>query len=122
MPKNTKQRARAANRARTQIYRRSRSNRALQRRMLIGLGIFVVLAVVLGLIATSGGTVSPNPSTSATSPPSPDDPQGLVAAATAHPNDPDTVGALASYFDQTGQYDRALSLYQHYLQLRPDDA
>ncbi len=119
MPQRAKQRARAANRARTQIYRRSRSSRALQRRMLVGLGIFVVLAVVLGLIATSGTTTQPSPPTAATDNSAP---QSLIAQATAAPNDPQTVSALADYFDTTAQYDRLTALYQQYLAARPNDA
>lgn len=119
MPKSTKQRARAANRARTQIYRRSRSNRALQRRAMIALGIFVVLALVITLVATVGSSTGPSAPTAASSD---DGPQSLVAAATARPNDPNTVSALADYFDTTAQYDRLIALYQQYLAARPTDA
>jgi tetratricopeptide (TPR) repeat protein len=119
MPKSAKQRARAANRTRTQIYRRSRSNRALQRRAMIVLGIFVVLALVITLVATVGNSTGPSAPTAASSAAGP---PSLVAAATARPNDPDTVSALADYFDTTAQYDRLIALYQQYLAARPTDA
>ncbi len=49
-------------------------------------------------------------------------PNQLIARATASPNDPEAVGALADYYDKTGQYQPALALYQRYIALRPDDA
>jgi tetratricopeptide (TPR) repeat protein len=118
MPKSARQRARAANRARTQIYHRSRSSRATQRKAMVALGIFVALALIITLVATVGSSSPPPVPTPAASD---QGPQSLVAAATATPNDPDTVSALADYFDTTAQYDRLTALYQSYLKARPTD-
>jgi tetratricopeptide (TPR) repeat protein len=119
MSQRARQRARAANRARTQVYRRSRSSRALQRRLIVGLGVFVVVALVVTLVATVGSSPTTTVRTTAASDTGP---RSLILAATAQPNNPDTVAALADYFDTTAQYDRLIALYQQYLLARPADA
>lgn len=85
---------------------------------MIILGIVVAGSLLVALIATfsSNGTVATGTQPSAS------DPNQLIRAATANPNDSDTVGNLADYYDKTGQYQQALVLYQRYLLLRPDDA
>ncbi len=89
------------------------------RRGIIILGIVVAASLVFVLVGTS------TPSTTGTSAPttlSQTDPNQLIARATASPNDPEAVGALADYYDKTGQYQPAFALYQRYILLRPDDA
>ena len=86
---------------------------------MVVLGIVIAASLVVALVATytTGST-----NTAGTTVPAADDPNQLIAAATANPNNPDIVGNLANYFDQTGQYQNALVLYQQYLKIRPDDA
>lgn len=121
MPSSAERRRRTANRARTSLPQRRRptSNQRFARRGLIVLGILVAAALVVSLVGTitisTNGT--PNPTT-----PSRTDPSQLIARATASPNDANVVRDLADYYDQTGQYQQALVVYQRYLQLRPDDA
>jgi len=120
MPSSTQRRKRAANRARTNLpQRRPTSSHRLVRRWLIIVGIVVAASLVFVLVGTS------TPSTTgplAPTTPSQTDPNQLIARATANPNDSDAVGALADYYDKTGQYQPALALYQRYIALRPDDA
>ena len=120
MPSST-QRRRAANRTRTTLPQRRRptANQRLARRGLVILGIAVSLSLVIALVATftTSTTGIPAPTTLSQT-----DPNQLIARATASPNDPEAVGALADYYDKTGQYQPALALYQRYVLLRPDDA
>lgn len=122
MGKTARRRA-AANRARARLpyhTSRARARQKTRQRALVILCVVVATALVVTLVATvSSPPAQPTPVRRSSDP---NDPQSLVAAATARPDDPQTVGALADYFDKTGQYDRALAMYQHYLQLRPDDA
>lgn len=122
MGKTARRRA-AASRARAQLpsrHSRARAQQKTRRRALVICCVVVATALVVTLVATvSNPPAQPTPVRQSTDP---NDPQSLVAAATTRPNDPETVGALADYFDKTGQYDRSLALYQRYLQLRPDDA
>lgn len=116
-------RRRAAHRARARLpgrHSRARAQERARRRAIAILGVVVATALIVTLVATV--STPPAPPTPVPRSADPNDPQSLIAAATATPNDPDTVGALADYFDKTGQYDRALALYQQYLALRPDDA
>lgn len=121
MPKSAKKRTRTANRSRTQMPRKRRttSRQLLARRGLIVLGIVVAASLVIAIVGTNS-TTSTTPATVSSS--SQGDPNALIAAATRNPNDADTVGNLADYYFQTGQYPAAQTLYQKYLQLRPDDA
>ncbi len=120
MPLSTQRRKRAANRARTNLpQRRPTTSHRLVRRGIIILGIVVAASLVFVLVGTS------TPSTTGTPAPttlSQTDPNQLIARATASPNDPEAVGALADYYDKTGQYQPAFALYQRYILLRPDDA
>ena len=86
---------------------------------MIVLGIVIAASLVVALVGTvtttnSGATVGPTPASS--------DPSQLIRAATANPNDGDSIGALADYYNQTGQQQQALALYQKYVALRPSDA
>jgi tetratricopeptide (TPR) repeat protein len=122
MSQNARRRARAASRARAQLprHRRPNTSQKLARRGIIVLGIVVVASLLIAVVGTigssNGGGQQANPTLGAS------DPNRLIAAATANPNDGDTVGALADYYDKTGQYQQALSLYRRYIALRPDDA
>lgn len=121
MPSSAKKRTRAATRARTALPRKKRANTShlLARRGMIALGIVVAASLVVALI----GTVSSTTGTSTSVPvSSQSDPSQLIRAATANPNNSDAVGALADYSYQTGQQQQALTLYQRYVTLRPDDA
>jgi len=85
---------------------------------MVVLGIVVAVSLVVAIVGSV--SISDNGTTSTV--PSQSDPNQLIRAATANPNDSDTVGNLADYYDKTGQYQQALVLYQRYLLLRPDDA
>src|SRR4051794_20749619 len=119
MPTSAKKRARSAARARTALpqKRRASSSQVLARRGMIIVGIAVAGSLLIALVATFSAPDPAGPGTQ----PSASDPKQLIRAATANPNDSDTVGNLADYYDQTGQYPQALVLYQRYLVLRPDD-
>lgn len=121
MPSSTKRRARAASRARTTLPRKRRAtaSQVLARRGMIALGIVVAASLIVALVGT---VASNNQGSAPVATPSRSDPNELIRAATANPNDGDTVGALADYFNNTGQYQLALVTYQRYLLLRPDDA
>lgn len=120
MPSSAERRRRAANRARTHLpQRRPTATHRLARRGLIILGIVIAGSLILALVGTF--TVSQNGTVAPTTP-SRTDPSQLIARATANPNDANVVRDLADYYDQTGQYQQALLVYQRYLQLRPDDA
>jgi tetratricopeptide (TPR) repeat protein len=86
---------------------------------MIILGIVIAASLVVALVGTvtttnSGTTAGPTPVSN--------DPSQLIRAATANPNDGDSIGALADYYNQTGQQQQALALYQKYVALRPSDA
>lgn len=120
MPSSAERRRRAANRARTHLpQRRPTATHRLARQGLIILGIVIAGSLILALVGTF--TVSQNGTVAPTTP-SRTDPSQLIARATANPNDANVVRDLADYYDQTGQYQQALLVYQRYLQLRPDDA
>jgi len=121
MPSSAERRKRAANRARTNLPQRRgpTASHRLARRGLIVLGIVIAGSLILALVGTftmsQNGTIAPTT-------PSRTDPSQLIARATANPNDANVVRDLADYYDQTGQYQQALLVYQRYVQLRPDDA
>lgn len=86
---------------------------------MIALGIVVAASLIVALVGT---VASNNQGSTSVATPSRSDPNELIRAATANPNDSDTVGALADYYNNTGQYQLALVSFQRYLLLRPDDA
>ena len=122
MPSSTRKRSRSANRARTTLPRKRRAtaNQVLARRGMIILGIVVAGSLVVALLSSTSSTTQGSTPTAALS--SQSDPSQLIRAVTANPNDSDSLGALADYYNQTGQQQQALTLYQKYVTLRPDDA
>jgi tetratricopeptide (TPR) repeat protein len=122
VPSSGKKRARSANRARTTLPRKRRAtaNQVLARRGMIILGIVVAGSLVVALLSSTSSTSQGSTPTAALS--SQSDPSQLIRAVTANPNDSDSLGALADYDNQTGQQQQALTLYQKYITLRPDDA
>ncbi len=87
---------------------------------MIVLGIVVAASLVVALLGTVSTTSQGSTPTALLS--SQSDPSQLIRAATANPNDSEAVGALADYYNQTGQQQQALTLYQNYVTLRPSDA
>lgn len=130
MPQATRRRTQAANRARAALPRRRRptAGETWARRGTVMIGVLVVVSLVVGLVVANGDLVPTGDAAGASSRATarPDqrrnDPNALIAAATRTPGDAETIGALADYYDQTGQFAAALPLYLRYLQLRPDDA
>ncbi len=123
MPQNDRRRKQAAARARATLPRRRRSSSGeiLARRVTVAIGVVVALSLVIALVGTyDGNRAAPAPTADRAT--SPNDPNRLIAAATANPNDADSIGQLADYFGRTGQYQRALELYTRYGDLRPNDA
>jgi Tfp pilus assembly protein PilF len=123
VPSSTRKRSRSANRARTTLPRKRRAtaNQLLARRGMIILGIVVAGSLVVALLGTVS---SPSQGSTATTPPSSQsDPNQLIRAVTANPNDANAIGALADYYYHLGgQPQQALILYQKYVTLRPNDA
>lgn len=115
----------AADRARVALPRQRRPTAAetLARRGTVILGIVVVLSLIAAIASSynTGGITIPLSGPRATVDRR-GDPNALIAAATANPQDADAVHALADYYGRTGQYANALPLYQRYLQIRPEDA
>jgi len=114
----------AANRARAALphQRRPTAAETLARRGTVILGIVVVLSLIAAIASSynTGGITNPlDPHATVDRR---GDPNALIAAATANPQNADAVHNLADYYGRTGQYANALPLYQRYLQLRPDDA
>lgn len=122
--RTAQRRTAAANRARAALPRRRRATAAetLARRGTVILGVIVVVALIVGVIATydAGGRTT-LPASNATA-----DRRGdastLIAAVTANPQSADALVSLADYYARTGQSANALPLYQRSVQLRPDDA
>ena len=108
MPSPSQKRSRSANRARTTLPRKRRAtaNQVLARRGMIILGIVVAGSLVVALLSTTSSTTQGSTPTAALS--SQSDPSQLIRAVTANPNDSDSLGALADYYDQTGQTQQAL--------------
>lgn len=92
----------------------------LARRGTVIIAVVVIASLVIVAVASYGssGNVAPAPTLRAAQ----TDPNRLIAAATANPNDAETIQQLADYFGRTGQYQRALDLYTHLVELRPNDA
>jgi tetratricopeptide (TPR) repeat protein len=86
---------------------------------MIILGIVVAGSLVVALLGTVSSTTQGSTPTASIAQ---SDPSQLIRAVTANPNDSDSLGALADYDNQTGQQQQALTLYQKYITLRPDDA
>src|SRR5690242_20032210 len=116
MPSSARKRARAVSRARTTLPRRRRvtTSQVIARRGMILLGIVVAASLIVALVGT---VASNNQGSTPLSTPSRSDPNELIRAATANPTDSDTVGALADYYNNTGQYQLALVTFQRYLLL-----
>lgn len=121
--RTAQRRAAAANRARAALPKRRRAtaSETLARRGTVVLGVLVVVALVIGAIATYSASGTPLSGSNATADRR-GDPNALIAAVTANPQSADALIGLADYYSSTGQSSNALPLYQHYLQLRPDDA
>src|SRR5258708_6620955 len=105
MPTSAQKRPRSAPRPRPTLpqKRRASSSQVLARRGMVVLGIVVAASLVIAIV----GSVSVSDNGTTATAPSPSDPNQLIRAATANPNDGDTVGNLADYYDQTGQYQQA---------------